>query len=126
MKQIMRFGIVGIALFVVDYALLCLFTMAFHIQENIAAAMSFTTATILNYWLSKVFVFETKTKPTAGEFSVFLIGATIGLALTETIMTVITYFCGTSPFTLFVVKCLATGCSMVWNFLSRKTYFQNA
>ena len=47
--QIMKFGVVGVIAFVIDYGLLALLTEAFGVNYLVSATISFTASVVFNY-----------------------------------------------------------------------------
>ena len=57
-NQILKFGIVGVIAFIIDYGILILLTEVFNIYPLISAAISFTIYVIFNYISSVKWVFD--------------------------------------------------------------------
>ena len=58
--QIMKFGVVGVIAFVIDYGLLALLTEAFGVNYLVSATISFTASVVFNYAASMRYVFTHK------------------------------------------------------------------
>ena len=58
--QIMKFGVVGVIAFVIDYGLLALLTEAFGVNYLVSATISFTVSVMFNYVASMRYVFTHK------------------------------------------------------------------
>lgn len=126
-EQIMKFGIVGVIAFIIDYGLLVLLTELFGINYLISATVSFTVSVIFNYLASMRFVFThkedmSKTK----EFVIFVMLSVAGLLINNGLM-----FAGVemlpwpewlSAHAYMIVKIFATAVVMVWNFVTRKIF----
>ena len=56
----MKFGVVGVIAFVIDYGLLALLTEAFGVNYLVSATISFTVSVIFNYLASMRYVFTHK------------------------------------------------------------------
>ena len=56
------------------------------------------------------------------EFTVFLVLSLIGLVFNQIIMWIGTGILGTDSIAVTIVKAVATGVVMVWNFISRKIF----
>lgn len=129
--EMMRFGLVGFISFLFDWGVLEL-VLAFVFQGEktnfsitVATAAGFVVGVSVNYFLSVVFVFKAA-KSGAGKNAraavIFLIGAAIGLLLTQIIMNLGTIRLG---FNQTPVKVIATGIVMIWNYLFRKIFIFN-
>lgn len=121
-KQILKFGVVGVIAFVIDYAVLVLCKEVFGLPVLVSAATGFTVSVIANYILSVKFVFDVdENKSKKRNFILFIIFSVIGLGLTELIM-----WLGTDIINLhyLFVKVVATGIVMVFNFITRKMFLE--
>ncbi len=121
-KQIIRFGIVGVIAFLIDYSLLYIFTEFIHIHYLISSIMSFTISLIFNYIASIYWVFDVQKKQTYKEIMIFVILSVIGLGINQLVMYVMTdlwkiYY--------MLSKLVATAIVMVWNFVTRKIFIEN-
>jgi len=121
-KQIFRFGIVGVIATAIDYILLLGFTEIVHINYMISAAMSFSIACVVNYILSIKWVFVNRKKYNRiFELVVFIALSTVGLLINQFFMWLFTE-------KLFVdyrvSKIFAVAIVMLWNFISRKLFLE--
>lgn len=119
-EQIMKFGVVGVIAFIIDYGLLVLLTELFKINYLVSATVGFTVSVIFNYLASMRFVFThkedmTKTK----EFVIFVVLSVVGLGINDLLMWLGTDMIGI-PY--FITKLFATAVVMVWNFVTRKKF----
>ena len=57
-EQLMKFGIVGVIAFVIDWGILNLLVGIFHMHNVLAATVSFIISLIFNYLASMKFVFK--------------------------------------------------------------------
>lgn len=119
--QIIKFGIIGVIAFFIDYALLYSLTEFLHIHYLISAIISFTVSVIFNYIASIKWVFVTDSKKTSSTFIVFIILSVIGLAINQLIM-----YLGVEIFHLYYMftKIFATAIVMVYNFITRKIFIE--
>lgn len=118
--QIMKFGVVGIIAFVIDYGLLALLTEAFGVNYLISATISFTVSVVFNYVASMRYVFKHKEGMSRHrEFIIFVVLSVIGLAINNFCMWSGVEFLGVH---YLIVKIFATAVVMVWNFVTRKMF----
>ena len=122
-EQILKFGVVGVLAFLVDYGVLMLLSQVFGVDPVLSAGISFCVSVIFNYLASMRYVFThredmSKTK----EFVIFIVLSAVGLVINEIIMWVGTRWLGTTGLAVTVVKVFATAVVMVWNFVSRKIW----
>lgn len=135
MNQIMRFGIVGVLAFIIDYGIFVLLANGLHIHYLIANVFGFTISLIFNYLMSMKFVFERKENADKKkEFIVFAALSVIGLGINELVILACVdgiYMHYDRLWEMFDVgfakqagKIIATGIVMVYNFISRKLFIE--
>lgn len=122
-NQLIKFGLVGVVAFVIDYGIMILLTEVFNIPSLVSAAISFTISVIFNYIASVKWVFDvdkeknSKTK----ELIVFIILSVIGLGINELIMWLLDKEFGVY---YMISKIVATFVVMCWNFVTRKMFLE--
>ena len=90
-EQIMKFGVVGVLCFVIDYGLMIFLTEVFGISYLISSGISFSVSVIVNYKLSLKFVFKTdENRNKIIEFIIFVVLSVIGLGINQVLM----WICG--------------------------------
>lgn len=140
--QIMKFGIVGVICFLIDYVItlgvswaLRLGGMGVKNAALIGAIFGFTISVVINYILSMKYVFTRKEDmDRKREFVIFVILSLIGLGLNELIIAFsidvvyvhISALAGIlSPgMATAFAKIVATGVVMVYNFITRKMFLE--
>ena len=122
LEQIMRFGIVGVIAFVIDYAVLLLLTEVVGIHYLVSSAVAFLVSVIFNYILSVAFVFETdKSRSKGAQFTLFALMSAGGLGINQLMMWLLSDIMFI-PYQLS--KFLATAVVMVYNFVTRKLFLE--
>lgn len=120
--QIFRFGIVGAVATLIDFIFLYLFKEICQMQVVIANTLSFIISVIYNYWASLTFVFDVNPeKSKSKNFIIFVVCSVIGLLLNDLIVWVVTeklnvYY--------LISKVIATVFVMVFNFITRKKFWE--
>jgi putative flippase GtrA len=115
--QAFRYVFVGGIAFVADASLLYLSSLL-GIHYLICTAMAFVVGLIVNYLLSKIFVFTEKAKTGAIiEFVIYAVIGVIGLVITELLMWLFTDIVGIY---FMLSKIITAIIVLVWNFLTRK------
>lgn len=135
MDQILKFGVVGIIAFFIDFGIFKLLSSVFGVYYLVANFFGFTISLIFNYVASMTFVFERKENADRkAEFVIFTILSVIGLLLSELII----YLCieviyENMPLLMSYIsrqwaetfgKVVATGIVMVYNFITRKIFLE--
>ena len=91
-EQLMKFGIVGVIAFVIDWGILNLLVGIFHIHNVLAATVSFIISLIFNYLASMKFVFKHRDDMARWmEILIFVAGAVVGLFMNDAIIWISTY-----------------------------------
>lgn len=120
LAQFMKFGVVGVIAFVIDYGLLALLTEVFGVNYLVSATISFTVSVIFNYLASMRFVFTHRDDLSRQrEFIIFVVLSVAGLLINNGCM-----WAGVELFGwhYLVVKLFATAIVMLWNFATRKRF----
>ena len=118
--QMMKFGVVGVIAFVIDYGLMVLLTELVGLNYLVSATISFTVSVIFNYVASMRYVFAHKEGMSRRrEFIIFVVLSVIGLGINNLLMWLGTSIMGIS---YLITKIFATACVMVWNFVTRKKF----
>ena len=118
--QLMKFGVVGVVAFVIDYGLLIFLTEVFHIDYLISATISFIVSVVFNYVASMRYVFSHREGMSRRrEFVIFIVLSVLGLIINDVGMWV-----GVSLLAVDyrITKIVATVIVMVWNFVTRKIF----
>ena len=116
----MKFGVVGVIAFVIDYGLLALFTECFGINYLVSATISFTASVAFNYFASMRYVFTHKDGISKKkEFIIFVVLSVIGLLINNGCMWAGVEILGIH---YLITKIGATFIVMIWNFATRKIF----
>ena len=120
-NQILKFGVVGVIAFIIDYVLLFVLTEFLNVYYLISAVISFSVSVIFNYLLSVKWVFDVKQKQGPKEVFIFIALSVVGLGINQLCMWV-----GVDIFNFhyMIVKLGATFIVMVYNFISRKIFVE--
>lgn len=121
-EQIMKFGVVGVIAFVIDFGVMVFLTEVFGIDPVISATVSFIISVIFNYAASMRYVFSHREGMSrTREFVIFVMLSAIGLGINDMLI-----WAGTdlASFDYRLVKIFATAVVMVWNFVTRKIFLE--
>jgi putative flippase GtrA len=113
--KFLKFGVVGFSGVFVDFGMTYLAKEKLHIQKYVANAIGFTTAASTNYYLNRIWTFES-TNPRIGlEYTEFFIISLIGLAINTLILWLLV-----SRFRMnfYVAKIFAIIVVTIWNFFA--------
>lgn len=121
-QQFLKFGVVGVFAFVIDFGVLVFLTECFGINPVVSATISFVISVIFNYLASMRYVFRRRDDISrTREFVIFVILSVAGLGINDLLMWV-----GSEALYIDyrLVKIFATAVVMVWNFITRKIFLE--
>lgn len=134
-NQIIRFGIVGVAAFIIDFSIYTIVANLIGAPYLLAGFLGFVISVIFNYILSMKYVFQRREDMDRGrELFIFILLSLIGLGLNELLL----YICidlvyakwdllsgmVSAPIAKTAAKIIATGVVMGYNFISRKLFLE--
>ena len=105
-SQFMKFGVVGVIAFVIDYGLMVALTELAGVNYLISATISFTVSVVFNYLASMRYVFTHKqglSRLGVNDLLMWLGSSVLGVSY-------------------LIVKIVATAIVMVYNFVTRKIF----
>lgn len=123
LAQIMKFGIVGVIAFFIDYGMMILLTEVFNVWYLLSSMISFVVSVIFNYIASMKYVFSGKEGMSKRkEFVIFVILSVIGLGINQFGMWLMV---DKLLIHYMLSKIFVTAVVMVWNFVTRKIFLEN-
>ena len=122
-EQILKFGVVGVVAFLIDYGVLMLLSQLLGMDPVLSAGISFCVSVVFNYVASMRFVFTHRDDMSRQrEFVIFIVLSVVGLIINELCMIAGVSVLGDSALAVTATKVFATAVVMVWNFVSRKRW----
>ena len=120
--QFMKFGIVGVIAFIIDYGVMIFLTEVFGVPYLISTTISFVVSVVFNYFASMRFVFKRKDDMSRRrEFIIFVVLSVCGLAINDVLM----WLMVDSLFIDYrISKIVVTVVVAVWNFVTRKIFLE--
>ena len=120
--QFMKFGIVGVIAFLIDYGLMVALTEFFGVPYLISNTISFTVSVVFNYVASLRYVFERRDDMSRRrEFIIFVVLSIIGLILNDLFMWL---FVSVWLIDYRIAKIIVTVLVAIWNFVTRKIFLE--
>lgn len=114
-QKFIRFVVVGFSGLFVDFGFTWLTKEKLRVQKYMANAIGFSIAATTNYFLNRIWTFQSTNPEIMVEYGSFLIVSIIGLALN----TVLLYFIHSrTKLNFYVSKAFAMGIVTMWNFLA--------
>ena len=113
--KFIKFGVVGFSGVFVDFGITYLAKEKLNIPKYVANAIGFIVAATSNYFLNRIWTFQSKNPEIAVEFTEFFIISLIGLGLNTLLLWILV-----SKFKVnfYLAKVFAIGLVTVWNFLA--------
>jgi putative flippase GtrA len=111
--RFLKFGIVGLTGMVIDFSITFLLKEKLKVHRYIASSTGFTIAATSNYFLNRIWTFQSADPKVLIEYSTFIIISVIGLGINNLFLYL---FEKKLPF--YVAKLFAIGVTMVWNFFA--------
>jgi len=128
--QVIKFSIVGFIAFCIDYGTMVLLTEVFDVYYLFSTTISFIVSVIFNYIASMRYVFADKRTDlsTGVKFVVFVALSAVGLLINQVMMwagvELIPWPADFYNHAYLLVKLFATAVVMVWNFVTRKLFYE--
>ena len=117
-EQILKFGVVGVVCFFIDFGLMVVLTELFSINYLISSGISFTVSVTVNYLLSMRYVFASKNDSNkAAEFIIFVTLSIVGLGINQLLMWIMV---DKAHIYYMASKIVTTAIVMIYNFITRK------
>ncbi|RBP97707.1 sugar translocase [Bifidobacterium aemilianum] len=124
-EQLVKFGVVGLIAFLIDWGVLNLLVIFAHMNSVAAGIISFLVSLAFNYLASMKYVFKHREDMAQWmEVLIFFISAAIGLLINVIILAGFTFglILGTGRYVLFtnIGKLVSALVVAIWNFVIRK------
>ena len=120
--QFMKFGIVGVIAFVIDYGVMIFLTEVFGVPYLISTTISFVVSVIFNYFASMRFVFKRKDDMSRRrEFIIFIVLSVCGLGINDLLMWLMV---DSLYIDYRLSKIVVTVVVAVWNLVTRKIFLE--
>ena len=120
--QMLKFMLVGVSSFVIDYAVLWILKEYCDFGYLMASFIAFTVALIYNYILSMRYVFKGRRDMSKRrQFLVFLLLSVVGLIINQYVMQ---SFVESFHWHYMLAKIVASNVVTAWNFCSRKLFLE--
>ena len=114
-----KFIIVGFSGLIVDFSITFLLKEKFKVQKYLSNALGFTIAASTNYYLNRIWTFESDNPDIITEYSIFLIISVIGLGINSLVLWILV-----SKFKMkfYLAKLIAIIVTTCWNFIANLLY----
>lgn len=113
--KFIKFGIVGFSGLFVDFGFTYLFKEVFKTQKYLANSIGFLLAASSNYFLNRVWTFQSTNPEVVVEFTEFILISLIGLGINTFILWLILK---KFKINFYLAKAFAIAVVTIWNFLA--------
>jgi len=113
LTKFLKFGVVGGSGLVIDFVITYLLKEKLKVHKFVANSIGFMAAATNNYFLNRIWTFESSSNNMAGEFSLFFFFSMIGLVINNSILYLLNE---KLKINFYLSKLLAIGVTVVWNF----------
>jgi len=111
--KILKFCLVGFTGMVIDFGLTYLFKEKLKVDKFLANSIGFSAAATNNYYLNRIWTFESTNQNISKEYSLFVGFALIGLLINNSVIYVLNEKLNMN---FYFSKVLAIVVTVVWNF----------
>ena len=112
-KQLIKFCVVGGSGIVVDFSVTYLFKEIVRINKYVANSLGFITAATSNYFLNRLWTFESEDPQIMRQYILFIAIATVGLAINNGVIYLLHE---RRKINFYLAKIFAIGVVTLWNF----------
>lgn len=113
--KFLKFGIVGFSGMLIDFGATYLCKEIFKINKFTSNAIGFILAATSNYFLNRIWTFESYNKEIGTQYLQFMIVSTIGLGINSLVL----YFLNDKlKWNFYLSKLIAIAVTTIWNFFA--------
>jgi len=114
-RRFIKFGLVGFSGLFVDFGFTFLFKEKLKIQKYVSNAIGFILAASSNYFLNRVWTFQSENPEILIEYSEFLLISIVGLGVNTLILWMLVNY---TRWNFYFAKLFAIGFVTLWNFFA--------
>lgn len=112
-RKFLKFGIVGFSGLFIDFGVTYLFKERLKVQKYVSNSIGFITAATSNYFLNRIWTFQSEDPKVLIEYSQFMIISLIGLLINTLVLWLIV---SKLKWNFYFAKLCAIGIVTIWNF----------
>ena len=111
--KFIKFGVVGFIGLIIDFSITWILKEKLKVNKFIANGAGFATAATVNYFINRVWTFQSDNPDIKAEYFSFIIVSVIGLGINSLALW---FFIKKFKLNFYVAKLLAIGITTIWNF----------
>lgn len=114
-SKFIKFGVVGCSGMIIDFGLTYLCKEILRINKFISNAIGFVIASTSNYFLNRIWTFESGKEEVGIQYLQFMIVSVVGLGINSLVL----YFLNEKmKWNFYISKLFAIGITTIWNFFA--------
>lgn len=113
--KFLKFGVVGFSGLFIDFGLTYLFKEVLHVQKYVSNAIGFMMAASSNYFLNRIWTFQSTNPNIALEYTEFIVISLIGLIINTAILFLLV---SKLKMNFYLSKVFAIAVVTLWNFFA--------
>ena len=113
--KFLKFGIVGCSGMIIDFGMTYICKEFFKLNKFISNAIGFILAATSNYFLNRVWTFESHSEQIGTQYIQFMIVSTIGLGINSLVLYLLNE---KLKWNFYLSKLFAIGITTIWNFFA--------
>lgn len=113
--KFLKFGVVGFSGLFIDFGLTYLFKEVLHVQKYVSNAIGFMMAASSNYFLNRIWTFQSTNPNIALEYTEFIVISLIGLVINTAILYLLV---SKLKMNFYLSKVFAIAVVTLWNFFA--------
>lgn len=114
-SKFIKFGAVGCSGMIIDFGLTYLCKEILRINKFVSNAIGFVLAATSNYFLNRIWTFESHKEEIGVQYLQFMVVSTIGLAINSLVLYLLNE---KLKWNFYLSKLLAIGVTTIWNFFA--------
>lgn len=117
--KFIKFGAVGCSGMIIDFGITYLCKEIFKLNKYISNGIGFILAATSNYFLNRIWTFESYKEDIGIQYIQFMIVSTIGLGINSMVLYVLT---DKLKWNFYLSKLIAIGITTIWNFFANMLF----
>jgi putative flippase GtrA len=117
--KFIKFGAVGCSGMIIDFGITYLCKEIFKLNKYISNGIGFILAATSNYFLNRIWTFESCKEDIGIQYIQFMIVSTIGLGINSMVLYVLT---DKLKWNFYLSKLIAIGITTIWNFFANMLF----
>lgn len=113
--KFLKFGIVGCSGMIIDFGMTYICKEFFKLNKFISNAIGFILAATSNYFLNRVWTFESHSEQIGTQYIQFMVVSTIGLGINSLVLYLLNE---KLKWNFYLSKLFAIGITTIWNFFA--------